>query len=183
MSAAREASPLRGPIFFAIIAAALLAVGYGQSWSVAFGILNLCLISSIMALGVNMQWGYAGLFNVGTMGFAAVGGMAAVLVSVDPVAESWSIGGAGLALALLLGTCIASAVRVGSMRRSIATVMGWASVSAMPPSSVRGGGCAPRTGRVPETGRFGRDRPVLVASPVLVTRQDMDAIPRGDLYR
>ena len=28
------------------------------------------LISAIMALGVNMAWGYAGLFNVGIMGFA-----------------------------------------------------------------------------------------------------------------
>ena len=29
-----------------------------------------------MAMGVNLQWGYAGLFNVGVMGFAAVGGLA-----------------------------------------------------------------------------------------------------------
>ena len=39
-----------------------------------------------MALGVNIQWGYAGLFNVGIMGFAALGGVAAVLVSMPPVA-------------------------------------------------------------------------------------------------
>ncbi len=32
-----------------------------------------------MALGVNIQWGYAGLFNVGTMAFAALGGLAAAL--------------------------------------------------------------------------------------------------------
>ena len=38
---------------------------------VSLTILNLCLISAIMALGVNIQWGYAGLFNVGVMGFAA----------------------------------------------------------------------------------------------------------------
>ena len=52
----------------------LLFVGFNQSWALVLGILNLCLISAIMALGVNIQWGYAGLFNVGIMGFAALGG-------------------------------------------------------------------------------------------------------------
>ena len=79
---------------FAMIAAALLAVGFGQSWAVSLAILNLCLISAVMALGVNIQWGYAGLFNVGTMAFAALGGLAAVLVSESPVpaalsSQSW----------------------------------------------------------------------------------------------
>ncbi|MFX4222917.1 MAG: hypothetical protein ACMVO3_19280 [Thalassobaculum sp.] len=46
----------------------LIGVGFFQSWNVAFGIFNLCLISAVMALGVNMQWGYAGLFNVGDHG-------------------------------------------------------------------------------------------------------------------
>ena len=46
-----------------------------QSWVVALTILNLCLISAVMALGVNIQWGYAGLFNTGIMGFAALGGV------------------------------------------------------------------------------------------------------------
>jgi branched-chain amino acid transport system permease protein len=49
-----------------------------------------------MALGVNIQWGYAGLFNVGTMGFAALGGLAAMLVSVPPVAGAWQAGGVGI---------------------------------------------------------------------------------------
>jgi branched-chain amino acid transport system permease protein len=45
---------------------------------------------------VNIQWGYAGLFNVGTMGFAALGGLAAMLVSVPPVAGAWQAGGVGI---------------------------------------------------------------------------------------
>ena len=32
--------------------------------------------STIVALGVNLQWGFAGLFNVGVMGFIALGGLA-----------------------------------------------------------------------------------------------------------
>ena len=35
-------------------------------------VLNLCLISAIMTLGVNIQWGYAGLVNFGMMGFTAL---------------------------------------------------------------------------------------------------------------
>ena len=56
-----------------------------------------------MSLGVNMQWGYAGLFNVGVMGFVALGGLAAVLVSSDPVPEAWAAGGPSVLLGLVLG--------------------------------------------------------------------------------
>ena len=73
---------LRGPVYFAIMGVLLMIVGFAQSWSLALAIVNLCLISSIMALGVNMQWGYAGLFNVGVMGFVALGGLGAVIVSM-----------------------------------------------------------------------------------------------------
>ncbi|MGJ3264222.1 MAG: branched-chain amino acid ABC transporter permease [Salinarimonas sp.] len=91
---------------FAAMAAALLAVGVFQSWTLALAILNLSLISAIMALGVNMQWGYAGLFNVGVMGFAALGGIAAVLVAMPPVPGAWAAGSWNLLFAALalLGT-------------------------------------------------------------------------------
>ena len=39
----------------------LLAVGFGQSWNVMLAIFNLCLISAVMSLGLNIQWGYAGI--------------------------------------------------------------------------------------------------------------------------
>ena len=45
---------------FALMGILLAVVGMVQSWNVAFNILNLCVISAIMTLGVNMQWGYAG---------------------------------------------------------------------------------------------------------------------------
>ena len=55
----------RGVLLYAIMAALILAVGLAQGWVVALSILNLCLISAVMSLGVNIQWGYAGLFNTG----------------------------------------------------------------------------------------------------------------------
>lgn len=88
---------------FTLMATLLLAVGLLQSWGVALAILNLCLISAIMALGVNIQWGYAGLVNFGVMGFAALGGLAVVLVAAAPVPEALAVGGDGLALSVLAG--------------------------------------------------------------------------------
>ena len=91
------------PISFTIMALLLLFVGFNQSWALVLGIFNLCLISAIMALGVNIQWGYAGLFNVGIMGFAALGGISVVLVSQQPVAEAIEVGGLKILFALILG--------------------------------------------------------------------------------
>ena len=96
-------STQRNLLYFALMAGLLASVGFIQSWNVAFSLLNLCLISAIMALGVNIQWGYAGLFNVGIMGFAALGGLAGVLVSVQPVPEAFEAGGVGILGGLLIG--------------------------------------------------------------------------------
>tara|TARA_B100001996_G_C18551565_1_gene551013 strand:- start:35 stop:304 length:270 start_codon:yes stop_codon:yes gene_type:complete len=70
---------------FTIMGLILLFVGMNQSWALALGIFNMSLISAIMALGVNIQWGYAGLFNVGIMGFAALGGVSVVLIAQQPL--------------------------------------------------------------------------------------------------
>ena len=48
-------------LVFGAMAVLLLGAGVLQSWSVMLAIVNLCLISAIMALGVNIQWGYAGI--------------------------------------------------------------------------------------------------------------------------
>ena len=95
-------SAFRNLGYFTLMAVLIVLVGQFQSWNLALSILNLCLISAIMALGVNMQWGYAGLFNVGVMGFAALGGLAAMLISVAPVREAWSAGGINVLLGLLV---------------------------------------------------------------------------------
>ena len=85
-----------------IMASLFLLVGFGQSWSISLSILNMCIISAIMSMGINMQWGYAGIFNVGIMGFTALGGLAAVLVSYSPVGEAWRVGGIGMIISLFL---------------------------------------------------------------------------------
>ncbi len=91
---------IKNPLLFAIVFGLIILTGIFNSWNVALNILNMGLISAIMALGVNMQWGYAGLFNVGIMGFVALGGLGVVLVSMPPVPEAWAAGGARVLLAL-----------------------------------------------------------------------------------
>ncbi len=86
----------RTSVLFAVMALLLVLVGQMQSWNLSLAILNLCLISAIMTLGVNIQWGYAGIVNFGIMGFAALGGLAGVLVSMPPVQAGWQAGGLGL---------------------------------------------------------------------------------------
>lgn len=93
---------LRNIAYFAVMAMMIIIVGQIQSWNVALALVNLCLISSIMALGVNIQWGYAGLLNVGIMGFAALGGVAAVLVAADPVSDAWAAGALGVFVAFVI---------------------------------------------------------------------------------
>jgi branched-chain amino acid transport system permease protein len=93
----------RSVVLFAGMAILLIGTGMVQGWNTALLVLNMGLISAIMSLGVNLQWGFAGLFNVGVMGFVALGGLATVLVSMAPVGDAWSAGGFRVILGLILG--------------------------------------------------------------------------------
>ena len=87
---------------YSIMMVLILMVGIFQSWNIALSIFNLCLISAVMTMGANIQWGYAGLINFGIMGYTALGGLAAVLISVDPVQEAWRAGGFDILMCLWL---------------------------------------------------------------------------------
>ena len=90
-------------LYAAGIALLIIATGMMQSWNTALIIVNMGLVSAIMALGVNLQWGFAGLFNVGVMGFVALGGLATVLIAMPPVTDAWAAGGLRIILSLVLG--------------------------------------------------------------------------------
>ena len=94
---------IKNSILYLIMISLILLVGFVQSWNVALLILNMCIISSIMSLGVNIQYGYAGLFNLGIMGFVALGGLSTVIISAPPVYEAWDAGGIRIILALSFG--------------------------------------------------------------------------------
>ena len=109
---------IRNTTYFAAVALLIIITGFVQSWNTALFILNFGLISAIMALGVNLQWGFAGLFNVGIMGFVALGGLATVLVSMPATPGAWNAGGASVIGALVLGaaTVVAAVILRTKMR-------------------------------------------------------------------
>lgn len=112
---------LRAVLPFAVFLGLIVLTGELQSWTLALSILNMCLISAVMALGINIQWGYAGLVNFGVMGFTALGGLAVVLTSSEPVHEAWEAGGGGVLLAILV--VVAAVVAALAMRRSFSGIM------------------------------------------------------------
>ena len=88
---------------FSAVLLLIVITGFVQSWNSALFILNMGLISAVMSLGVNLQWGIAGLLNVGIMGFVGLGGLATVLVAMQPVPDAWNAGGPRILLGLLFG--------------------------------------------------------------------------------
>ncbi|MEM9523582.1 MAG: branched-chain amino acid ABC transporter permease [Pseudomonadota bacterium] len=112
-------SSLRTPLLALFVAALFVLEGstdfwfFSGSWNSALVILNMALISAIMALGLNLQWGFAGLFNIGVMGFVALGGLATVLIAMPPVSGAWTAGGWRIGGGLILGAAtIAAAIAV-----------------------------------------------------------------------
>jgi len=107
---------VRNTLLFGAVALLILIVGLIQGANTALLIVNMGLISAVMAIGVNLQWGFAGLFNIGIMGFVALGGLGAVLISMPPTTEAWAAGGLGVLLALVLGAAtVVAAVLVRAM--------------------------------------------------------------------
>jgi branched-chain amino acid transport system permease protein len=106
---------VRNTLLFGLVAGLIGIVWFQQGPNSALLIIAMGLISAIMALGVNLQWGFAGLFNVGIMGFVALGGLAAVLVGMPPTEGAFATGGWGIISALLLG--VATIVAVILVRR------------------------------------------------------------------
>lgn len=71
---------------------------------VSYGVffLSVVLILGIVALGLNLQWGYTGLFNAGIAGFYAVGAYTHAIITTPPRADlianmglPWPLGIAG----------------------------------------------------------------------------------------
>ena len=101
---------------------AIIAVVYAlQGSAYATRMLVEATAYAIIAIGLNIQWGYAGLFNVGVMGFIMAGAFASVLFTF-PVNEAfWAsegapmLGGAMLWLvgAILLVALVAQGRRIG----------------------------------------------------------------------
>jgi len=57
------------------------------------------LVNAIVCLGLNLQWGQTGLFNVGIAGFVAIGAYASALLTTPAIEGHWG----GFALPIVIG--------------------------------------------------------------------------------
>ncbi|MFZ1470153.1 MAG: branched-chain amino acid ABC transporter permease [Paracoccaceae bacterium] len=106
----------RNLMMFAGVAILFILTAMFQSWNLSLLILNYALLSAIMAIGVNIQWGYAGLFSTGIVGSVALGGLAVVLISANPVPAGWAAGGPRI-LAALIFAVLALALAIWTARK------------------------------------------------------------------
>jgi branched-chain amino acid transport system permease protein len=86
-------------------------IGYGEY---AASLLTIGGIYAVMALGLNLQWGYGGLFNAGVSGFFAVGAYASAILTA-PVMPGHFVGfglpvPVGIASAMIFSAAIGWAV-------------------------------------------------------------------------
>lgn len=71
--------------------------------------LTVVLIFGIATMGLNLQWGFTGLFNAGVVGFFAIGGYTVAILSAQP--QAGLIGNFGLPWVVgLLGAMVVSAL-------------------------------------------------------------------------
>ncbi|WP_108398185.1 branched-chain amino acid ABC transporter permease [Devosia submarina] len=96
MSAAATTSPKgwdsplrRGLMLFAAMFLVVVAVGVAQGTASMLLILVQATAFALIALGLNIQWGYGGLFNFAIMGFLMVGGASTVFLSYPVNAAFW----------------------------------------------------------------------------------------------
>jgi branched-chain amino acid transport system permease protein len=91
---------------------ALLVAGIFAWLGAAYGVRMLAEAAcyAIIALGLTIQWGYAGLFNVGLMGFVAIAAFTTVLVSFPVNDAFWQGDGpvmlGQVALTLVIGVAV-----------------------------------------------------------------------------
>ena len=81
-------------------------LGYGAFF------LSTALIFGLITLGLNLQWGLTGLFNVGIAGFVAIGAYASAILTSPDVADriggfGWPIWAGWLAAMLIAGAAAA----------------------------------------------------------------------------
>lgn len=80
-------------------------------------------IYAVLALGLNVQWGYTGLFNIGVAGFYAVGAYTSALISGPPPGSlDWRVFG-GWNLPFPIGLLSA-----GVMAALLALLIGWITI-------------------------------------------------------
>ncbi len=94
----------------------ILIIGVGLVLGAPFTV-RLCVEAaaySLIALGLNIQWGYGGLFNFGLMGFVMVGGFAVTFISTPLNMEFWNSDGPFMLLKVIIAAMFGAALIIGA---------------------------------------------------------------------
>ncbi len=122
----------RGLILFVGVVALILLVNYAMGTPFTVRLLVEATAYGLIALGLNVQFGYGGLFNFGVMGFVMLGGFSSVFVSFPRNEAFWASDGPAM-LMRALAVFIAGALLVWGVRklpikgtlRNVLIVLAW----------------------------------------------------------
>lgn len=111
-----RALPARELLLFGGLAIVVLAVfaTMGPAYSTRMLVEASCY--AILALGLTIQWGYAGQFNAGIMGFVALGGFSATFFSIPVNPAFWASDLPGRLGWVLLAMVVVTAIVFGISR-------------------------------------------------------------------
>lgn len=114
--AAQSRFPLREVALFAALLVAILGIYAMMGAAYSTRVLVEAACYAILALGLTIQWGYAGQFNAGVMGFVALGGYCAMAFSVPVNGDFWDSELPGELGRVLLYAVAATLLVVGATR-------------------------------------------------------------------
>ncbi len=100
-------------LLFALVGVAIALIVFVFGDAYALRMLAEAACYAILALGLTIQWGYAGLFNAGGMGFVAIGGYATMLIAFPVNHEFWGSEGAAALGEFLIEMLVVVAVVIG----------------------------------------------------------------------
>jgi branched-chain amino acid transport system permease protein len=126
----------RAVILYVALFALIFTIGFVMGTANVTLLIVQSLAYALIALGLNIQWGYGGLFNFGIMGFLMLGGFAVTFISFPVNGLFWGSEGpvmlakavlafAGGAL-LVMGTRQLHRFGVKGWLQTLATVIAWA---------------------------------------------------------
>jgi branched-chain amino acid transport system permease protein len=125
----------RSLTLFAGLFVLILVIG----WAVGLPFTSSRLVEAaayaLIALGLNIQWGYGGLFNFGIMGFLMVGGFAVTFISYPVNPQFWGSDGPWMLGRALIAFAAAALLVIGARQshrlgvhgrwKTVLTVLAW----------------------------------------------------------
>jgi branched-chain amino acid transport system permease protein len=100
----------RSLYLFAALVVFIIGIGFVMGLPFTTSRLVEACAYALIAVGLNIQWGYGGLFNFGIMGFMMVGGFAVTFISYPVNASFWGSEGP-----MMLGRALLAAAAGGAL--------------------------------------------------------------------